>query len=118
MNKIVIEFCAEDRARLDRISEALEKLAPVTVTLDVPELGGSFDVLPQQDDVAVGAVDPAPEAVPVISLADFQKAVVLRGAESPETKKKVVALISKYADCISNVPEDRRAEFLEELAKI
>lgn len=112
MNRIVIELCAEDRARLDRLSEVLEKLAPVNLTLEVPELGGFFDVIPQEAEA------PMAEAAPVISLAEFQKAVVLRGSESPEVKKKVVALISKYADCISNVPEARRAEFLEELAKI
>ena len=118
MNRIVIELCAEDRARLDRLSEALEKLAPVNLTLEVPELGGSFAVIPQETEAPMAEAAPTAEAAPAISLADFQKAVVLRGSESPEVKKKVVALISKYADCISNVPEARRAEFLEELAKI
>lgn len=126
MNKIVIELCTEDRARLDRLAELIEKLAEPVVT-------ESYTILPQQGDVAVGAVkaagekvetipepqpEPQPEPAPVVSLADFQKAIVTRCAESPETKKKVQALVTKYADRVSNVPEEQRAQFLDELAKI
>lgn len=41
-NTIALSFCAEDRARLDRLAEALEALQPPTVTFtppsDIPEV--------------------------------------------------------------------------------
>lgn len=140
MNSIVIELCAEDRARLDKILKALENAAPrcdncLRLVADLskpspaePDVG----IIDPNVAQALGAPEapapapvraavpeaPAPVAAPVISLAEFQKVIVTRCAESPDTKKKVQALIANYADCVSNVPEERRAEFLEELAKI
>lgn len=36
MNNIIIELCAEDRARLDRLAEALEALQPPTTRIERP----------------------------------------------------------------------------------
>jgi hypothetical protein len=36
MNTITIELCAEDRARLERLTAALEALQPPTVRVDLP----------------------------------------------------------------------------------
>lgn len=36
MNNIIIELCAEDRARLDRLTEALEALQPPTLHCSLP----------------------------------------------------------------------------------
>lgn len=38
MNKIVFELCAEDRARLDRLADNLEKAAPQTVNFNFENL--------------------------------------------------------------------------------
>ena len=147
MNTIVIEFCPEDRARLDAIISGLERLAPAalsSVSMDRKGIEINFDSVPASDQapmvsiasgigVAVGKIpaddpvadlpadDPAPAADPApapMSLEEFQKAVTVRCAESPETKKAVRALVKKYAASVSTIPEDKRSEFLTELAKI
>ena len=121
MNKIVIELCADDRQRLDALVGALSLLSSV--------IGSTLPPTVQQDIAAIPAVEhpvdaptahfdpPAPAPVPV-PLGEFQKALVTRCAESAETKQKVQALVHKYADSVSNVPEDKRSEVLAALAEI
>ena len=130
MNKIVIEFCAEDRQRLDDLCGAItllssvlgsslptESRAAVVASASEPELPA--DVNPPFDPPAP-APDPvaaAPAPAPV-SLGEFQKAIVTRCAESAATKQKVQALVHKYADSVSNIPEDKRSEVLAALSQI
>jgi len=144
MNVITIEFCAEDRARLDRLAAALEKATPnceacarsvaegvaeyvtnakhpatcpdnATETADVapaPVAHPADDVAPWDDP----APTPAPPAE--VSLAEFQKALSLRCAESDGMRAKVRALLHEYAEAASKVPADKRAEVLDRLAAL
>jgi hypothetical protein len=142
MNTIVIELCTEDRARIDRLTEAMERRACDGCVKDslawaesVMRAAGAAVAPNNAPDAVEGAQPPqtthpideelpwaeaAPSPAPVKapSLAEFQKALTLRCAESEETKAKVRALLHEYAPAASKVPEDKRAEVLERLAKL
>lgn len=140
MNVITIELCAEDRARLDRLAEALERktcgqcvasaLAVLGQSSPAPNPAPVPDRVQQQlAEALANAEDPAKahpadeelprsEPAPAPSLEEFQKALTLRCAESDETKAKVRALLHEYAPAASKVPEDKRAEVLDRLAKL
>lgn len=147
MSLITIEFCAEDRARIDRLTEALERrscddcvkgalswseqvracqeaavqqgLDPLEQKLAETLAKAEAPVAPPPAPDPVPVPEPAPApAVEVPSLAEFQKALSLRCAESETTKAKVRALLHEYAEAASKVPEDKRAEVLARLAKL
>lgn len=148
MNQTMISFSTEDRALLARIATALENLAPScdSCARSVEEGVAEFvadkmhpateappavrpenatetaDAVPPPvahpaDDVAPWA-DPDPTPAPVVGLAEFQKALTLRCAESDAMKAKVRALLQQYAPAASEVPEDKRAEILAKLSKL
>lgn len=126
MNRIVIELHPEDRARLDALIVGLEKLQPncdscVDNVLRVVEDARA------EKPAAAPAEDPAPPIAPVEtpapaveppSLADFQKAVALRCAQNPAVKPKVRELVNRYAESVSEIPPEKRTEFLDLLAKL
>ena len=129
MNRIVFELSPEDRARLDAIIAGLDKLQPhcdscVDNVLHVVEeaIVPAATVAPAA--AAAPAVDPDPapfETTPAVeppSLADFQKAVALRCAENPAVKPKVRELVNRYAASVSEIPEEKRLEFLDLMAKL
>lgn len=143
MNVITIELCPEDRARIDRLTAALERKAcDSCVATALAFVGGAApaepdpiqqklaDTLAKASEPAVAPAnthpvdedlpwgDPAPAPAPAPSLEEFQKALTLRCAESDETKAKVRALLHEYAPAASKVPEDKRAEVLARLAKL
>ncbi len=125
MNKIVFELCPEDRARLDSIIAGLAKIAAEAAPLVVEAKAGitpaaeehPIDAPVEHFDPPASDPEPEPE-VPVVSLGEFQKAIVVRCAASPEMKKKVQALIKKYAESVSLVPEEKRTEVLAALAEL
>lgn len=125
MNKIVFELCAEDRARLDAIIAGLAAQAPgsrsdAAEALAHPADASTVHLEPPTEPPAPDPA-PAPEVKPEVkpvSLGEFQKAIVTRCAKSADTKKKVQALVHKYAPSVSEIPEDKRSEVLAELAKI
>ena len=128
MNVITIELCPEDRARLDRLADALErKTCDKCVAAALEFVGQTPDPSPdpiQQKlaetmaKVSTPPPAPAPDPVPEVSLAEFQKALTLRCAESEAMKAKVRTLIHEYADTVSLVAPEKRAEVLAKLAKL
>lgn len=120
-NKIVIELAPDDRQRIDDLVGALTLVASVIGSATPPTMQMSPVVIPKAEHPVDAPADhfdpPAPAPVPV-SLGEFQKAIVTRCAESAETKKKVQALVHKYADSVSNVPQDKWSEVLTALAEI
>lgn len=137
MNEITFRLCDEDRARLDRIADALEGLAlqkqtasdsalvDATGALSEHPAGESTTHLePTVAATAAPATEPAPvESAPApevkpVYLGEFQRAIVTRCAESPVMKAKVQALVHRYAASVSAIPEDKRPEVLAELAKL
>jgi hypothetical protein len=142
MNLITIELCAEDRARIDLLTERIERLSEaverkscddnVKVALAlidqhkressapveaVPETPAPVEVEAAPVEEVPPAADPAP-APKIPSLAEFQKALSLRCAESEATKAKVRELLHEYAAAASQVPEEKRSEVLDRLAKL
>ena len=141
MSKIVIELSPEDRSLLEGLMGSVtllasvlgsnlpaESRAAVIAATEVPDFLTKALRLPEEHPVdAIPPVDPpAPAPDPVadapapapVSLGEFQKAIVTRCAESAATKQKVQALVHKYADSVSNIPEDKRSEVLAALAQI
>lgn len=125
MTAITIELCAEDRARLDAIIAGLQGKAPAVAPAEVPVADpapvADFPVVPDQVPWDEAPADPAPAPAPAakpVSLAEFQKAITLRCAESPKVKAAVRELVNGYAPSVSTIPEDKRSEFLAKLAAI
>lgn len=128
MNHIIIELCAEDRARLDAIIEGLNNITatPATATLEaIPEVPAPAEQSEPADAPAPAPIvepttvepTPAEPEVKPISLAEFQKAVTLAVSKGAP-KKTIKAIINKYAPSVSEVPEDKRAEAVAALAEI
>ena len=136
MNEFTVRVALDDadRARLEAIIAKLDRLLdaggvhaiPMDVNLDLPldvQAAVAEAVVPAVDAPAPVEVAPPAEAKPEpaetpVSLADFQKAITMRCAESAEIKKAVKALVNRYAPSVSEIPEDKRSEVLAELAKL
>ena len=134
-NTITIELCKEDRQRIDEliafagliVSEMKSRptgiqgeLLQAEVSIGLP-VEGAAHLEPVQIEDPAPAPDPVPDPVPEVkpvSLAEFQKAVTRAVAKGPKQKESTRAIINKYAPSVSEVPEDKRAEIMDELAKI
>lgn len=136
-----LELCAEDRARIETLSAKLDVLADalsiIGYALASKAEGSVKSAAPVQVAEPVKAPEPSetvfefeagapvetePEPVKAapapVSLAEFQKALTLRCAESAEMKARVRALLNEYASAASAVPEGKRAEILARLAAL
>ncbi len=133
MNRIVIEWSERDRAALEGLTGAVTLLASVIGSMQPPvaqqEILAKVEALAAEHpaDAPVAHLEPpAPASDPVdvapapapVSLGEFQKALVTRCAESADVKQKVQALVHRYADSVSAIPEDKRPEVLAALALI
>lgn len=125
MNKIVFELHPEDRARLDALTAALQELAPVKISVDLPQTPAP--VTHPAEAEAAQVFTPAPAAAPApapapkaqeISLADFQKVITTLCASGPKLKEAVRGVITAYAGSVSEIPADKRAEVLKKLEAI
>ena len=141
MNTIIFELCAEDRARLDRIIEALEhrpncencvsaaitmtkaaqeeaetptaEAKEPTPTTNPPEPETPVETAPEHPlDVLPFEKPTAPEA-PTVTREDVRgKVVKLCAAGKKEDVKKIV---TEYAEAVKDIPEDKLAEVFEKL---
>lgn len=128
MNTITIQFCDEDRKRIDELiafagllvgeihshKDAI-KFGSAPATPEAPQVVETHTEV--EETPAPVEEAPAPEVKPV-SLAEFQKAITLAVSKGTEAKQAVKTIINKYAPSVSGVPEDKRAEVMAELAKI
>lgn len=120
MNHITIELCQEDRQRLDEIIGFLGWIVkPGTIPQDAAAEHPADAPITHLEPPAAepAAEDPVPE-VKVVSLAEFQKAVTQTVAKGAAQKKAAKEIINQYATSVSAVPEDKRAEVMDALAKI
>ena len=142
VNTITIELCAEDRARLDRLTAFLEKrIAQVDeIYLKNIENRVRFEMCVKEDERLMAEEKPAettqPEQTPAteaepvktdsnkptratarqVTIEDIRgKVLALTGAGK---KDEVRAIIHKYATKVPDIPEDKRAEVLEKLTKL
>ena len=138
MNIITIELCAEDRARLDAILEALKKsphcdkcVQSIADTLDAmhepqngPQSEEKKEVKENTEAPAFVAAESAPpweegvpQAAPKHTKADLRQKVVNMVAAGAD-KAKVRGIINEYAERVSLVPEDKVDEVMDKLAAL
>ena len=128
-NTITIELSKEDRVLLEGLMGSITRLTSVLgETLSKEERQKVIDeieppVTPAEETTDPVEETPAPVAesapdVKPVSLAEFQKAVTLAVSKGADAKKAAKAIINKYAESVSAVPEDKRAEVIAELATI
>lgn len=120
-NTITIELSAEDRARLDALREALEKLAPPVVTFDLdtlrvalqPETAPTPETTPAEPETPA---QPAVEPQATVSAQELQSKVL--ELISAGKKAEVKAIVKQYAERVSAVPEDKLAECMAKLTAL
>ena len=139
-NLITIELCAEDRARIDRLTAALEALQPPTVHVDNPiqkalaeqvaksgktpaqspvesagEAKAETPATPQTEPEAATVDEPAPvaEEKPAPTTAELQQKVI--ALVNKGKKAEVAAIVKSYAATVSGIPEDKRVEVMDKL---
>lgn len=108
MNTITIELCAEDRVRLDAILTALEGRPNCERCAETVA-----EMYTEATQEAVFVVDEKPAAV---SQEDIQKKVSELLAAGK--KAEIRTVIKAYAETVSSIPEDKRAEVLQKLTAL
>lgn len=133
MNTITIELCAEDRARLDKILEALMARPDCTLcakqvvdyctqVTGVNEYGAKVEPeAPAEPEHPVE--NPFPEPVtqkepekptaPAVTKSDVQQKVVALSAAGK--KAEVREIVHAYAERVSGIPEDKLPEVMAKL---
>ena len=139
-NIITIELCAEDRARIDHLTKALEALQPPTIYIDDPiqkalaeqvaksekaptqspvepagEAKAETPATPQPEAEAATTAEPDPvaETKPAPTTAELQQKVI--ALVNKGKKADVSAIVKSYAATVSGIPEDKRAECMDKL---
>lgn len=144
MNTITIELCAEDRARLDKIIEALEYSKPrcdtcLSLIHDISKGTGAPEAAPEATDEPNPKQTPAKvekpaevkpenaEASPVTIPDDPTPDEDIPVVTSADIQKKVIALasagkkeevkaiVNAYAEKVSLIPADKYAEVYAKL---
>ena len=125
---VITELCAEDRARLDKILEALTSKncqdcatsVAKYVTAEVSQAAAEHPVAdpfpepepapePEAPAEPAPVADPAPATeAPTVSQSDVQKLVVELSAAG--MKEQVREIVTEYAARVSLIPEDKLAE--------
>lgn len=141
MNKIIIEFSAEDRARLDRIAELLEASNSLPEVRQAPEIATKREeapapvVTPAKEEKPAEAPKKAPEmpgtahpqvmpkveekAAPIVTLAQIQQKVVQLAAGFNGSKKAAVReIVNAYAKKVSEIPADKWDEVWAKLTAL
>ena len=129
MNHITIELCTEDRARIDRLTEALEAMAQNQPRqLFAIDLGSAPENNAQEPEAAEPEQTQPEEETPTqpevenvsrvaeVTVEDL-RSKYMSLATTPK-KEEARQLIKLYADKISDVPVDKRAELLEKLTAL
>lgn len=140
-NRITIELCAEDRARLDRLAEALEKSThnceacvksalewkesqqdPIqqAVAATLAKVNTPTEEPTEAPTTEAAQIDiPAAEEKPTITQDQLQQKVMqLAAANNGALKAKVREIVNTYAQKVSDVPEDKRTEVWDKLTAL
>ena len=132
--KVITEMCAEDRARIDTLIGVCASLAkalntidtpfPVTVPTEAPKMpqeAPEADTEEKSQPEPETATEPAkPESYDVLTpqytVDDVRQKVVALCAANK--KAEVKAIISKYAERVSDIPADKADEVMEQLTAL
>ena len=122
-NTIIIELCAEDRARLDRLAEAMEKRAcdnrestPLTIQpVEVPNNA------PEEAEASTPTNTPkeattVTEAEPTVDRSELRAKVIELSAKG--LKEETRDIVRAYAQTVTAVPEDKLAECYAQLVAL
>ena len=114
MNTITIALCQEDRARLDKIIEALEQTRVMPVNEPIQEVEAPNEVQEVMEAFKDETdSEPAEKPAKVVTQADIQKKVVELSAAGK--KAEVRDIITKYANRVSAIPAEKIAEVWDQL---
>ena len=134
---VTIELCAEDRARLDNLTKALENLAPVKPSHDLalapvkkeetkkeapkkeePKQESPAPVEPTAEEPAPAPEPEKPAAAPFpeVTTAELQSKVVK--LVSAGKKDEARSIVMEYAKSVSDIPAEKRAEVMERLSAL
>lgn len=140
-NRIIIELCAEDRARLDKISDRLEAVAKGLAArcdacaedaLKLFNLGGPVvvNVAPSEPEIGENKAEPqttppaaekpasAPTATPAPTYThEDLRAEYIRLANAGHGEQ-ARALITEYAPAIKSVPAEKLGEVMQRLKEV
>lgn len=133
-NRITIELCAEDRARLDRLAEALERKACDKCVTAAIQLAKT-----EQESVAAEEAAEAPEDItpvskppgeekpadeesepqgPVRTVARGELRNLVIDLSAKGLKDQVRDIVRTFADNVKEIPEDKLAACYEKLATL
>ena len=135
MNNITIELCAEDRARLDKLTAELAGLRnalrpePVKLTPELiaptvkPEPQKAEEPKQTQPQTEEPKLVPQPEpeptpapAAPEVSVEDVQRKVVQLVGLGKTAEAR--AIVTRYAPNVSGIPADKLPEALDLLSRL
>ena len=111
-----IEFCPEDRDRLDRLAKALETNAVIAPTAVDPQ-----DALPgivTEEVETTAAPEPEQPEQPKYTAAEIQLKVQKLAAPASGKRDAVRQIVKEYADRVSDIPEDKYAEVMDRLTAL
>ena len=117
-NKITIELCAEDRARLDRLAEALEKRACDTCVTSATETTKEEVKDSVADEEETTAAEDVTKSEPekTVDRAVLRAKVIELSAKG--LKEQTRDIVRAYAQTVTSVPDDKVAECYEKLLKL
>lgn len=130
MTTLTIELCAEDRARLDAIIDALTKhnckgcveaavsytAAQMTALVEPVEPVSEANEEPKAEPALEPEQPAVKEDAPAVSLSDIQQKVVTLSAAGK--KAEVRSIITAYASRVSAIPEDKVGEVWQKLTEL
>lgn len=112
-NHITIELSAEDRTRLARLAEALEKL----LSIKSPSLN-PMTALPEVAPEEPKTEAPAEPEKPKATLADVQALVQKLATPSSGKRDAVKSIVNAYAKRVSDIPADKLDEVMAKLTEL
>lgn len=142
--KVTTELCAEDRARLDKLLEALCSIpnainlagTPLPVTVETVDHGDFVEIVgtPEKNETVTTKQTPAETTPAPVEENDTDQAPVEKVAEPQHTKaelqQKIATLVSKgkkaevkevvqkHAPRVSDIPDDKVDEVWDLLSKL
>lgn len=126
MNSITlnVELCAEDRARLDAILAALTantntQNAPTAEAQPAqePEKVGAGETKPAEVEAPAAPAEPVTEPAPAITAEELQQKIK-KLLQVQDKKAAVKDIVLSYAESVTKIPEDKRAEVWDKLIKL
>lgn len=119
-SSITIEFCTEDRARLDNLQSALTALVAlamespsVTTAKACEEFSRGFT-----EGMEQAISEPTEPEMPKATLADIQALVQKLVASHPSARDKVKQIVNTYSERVSTIPEDKFDEAMKRLTEL